>query len=228
MIPLRDELTSRRRPLVTVLLIAANVLAFLYQLSLGRAGNERLVTLFGAVPAFITGAAEPQAAVPGALTVLTAMFLHGGFLHLAGNMLFLWIFGDNVEDTMGRFRFLVFYLLCGAAAAFGQISVEPASRLPMIGASGAISGVMGAYMVMFPRSRIMTLVFFGFFVQVVRVPALFFLAFWFLLQFLYGSLSLGAPGAGVAWFAHVGGFLGGLALVFVFRRRSRLAWYRRH
>lgn len=227
MIPLRDELPSSRRPVVVPVLIAVDVAIFLYQWSLGPALGERFVYAFGAVPALVTGAAEAPVPVPPGLTVLTSMFLHGGWLHLGGNMLYLWIFGDNVEDVMGRWRFLAFYLLSGVAAAWAHILSSPASTIPMVGASGAISGVLGAYLVLFPHSRIITLLFLGFLAQTVRVPALFFLAFWFILQFLSGSVSAGAQGGGVAWFAHVGGFLAGMALVFPFRRAERLAWYRR-
>ncbi len=208
---------------MTVALIAANVAVFLYQLSLGLGRGRAFLFAFGAVPALITGAAEARVAVPPPLTVLTSMFLHGGFLHLGGNMLFLWIFGDNVEDVMGRPRFLAFYLICGLAAALAQVMLNPASTVPMVGASGAISGVLGAYLALFPRARIVTLVFFGFIVDTVRIPAVFFLGIWFLMQFLYA----GGAGGGVAWMAHVGGFLSGLALVFLFRRGDRLAWYRR-
>jgi membrane associated rhomboid family serine protease len=229
MIPLRDELPFRSKPYLTVSLIAVNILVFLYQMSLGLDGMRTFVAGLGAIPAVITG--QPGVSivqpVPAYLTMITSMFLHGGLMHLGGNMLFLWIFGNNVEDVMGRGRFLIFYLVCGVAAALGHIILQPASQVPMVGASGAISGVLGAYLIMFPRSRIVTLLFFFFVIQVVKVPALFFLGFWIILQFISGTLSLGMQGqGGVAWFAHVGGFLAGVTLVFPFRREERLRWYR--
>jgi membrane associated rhomboid family serine protease len=153
------------------------------------------------------------------------MFLHGGFLHFAGNMLYLWIFGDNVEDRMGHGRFLVFYLLCGIAAALAQTIAAPSSVVPMVGASGAIAGVMGAYFVLYPRSRILTLVPIFFFIQIVEVPAIFFLGIWFIMQFLSGVGSIatatGEPAGGIAFWAHVAGFAAGIGAVGVFRRRER-------
>jgi membrane associated rhomboid family serine protease len=152
------------------------------------------------------------------------MFLHGGFLHILGNMLYLWIFGDNVEDRMGHLRYLVFYLLCGWAASYAHVWSDPASRLPSIGASGAIAGVLGAYLVLYPRAKVVTLIPLGFFTEIVRIPAFLVLAFWFLQQFVAGALSLSARTAqsgGVAWWAHIGGFATGLLLVGLFQRRRR-------
>jgi membrane associated rhomboid family serine protease len=151
------------------------------------------------------------------LSVLTAMFLHGGWLHLIGNMLYLWIFGDNVEDRMGRVRFFVFYILCGVAASVGQALASPHSNVPTIGASGAIAGVLGAYFALFPRARVLTLIPIGIFIRVMELPAFFFLGFWFLLQFLYGSMMRGE--GGVAWWAHVGGFVAGFVFVQIFKKR---------
>jgi membrane associated rhomboid family serine protease len=166
------------------------------------------------------------------LTIFTSMFVHGGLFHVAGNMLYLWIFGNNVEDAMGKLRFLVFYLLCGVAAALAQYVADPASRVPMVGASGAISGALGAYLVLFPGARVWTLVVFGFFWRLVPVPALIVLGFWIVVQVLNGLLTFGqafggGEGGGVAFLAHVGGFVAGMALVFVFRRQPRIA-YRRY
>ena len=216
MIPLRDVIPSRTTPIVTISLIVANVLVFLYELTLGRAVND-FTLYFGLVPAAFSWVA-----------VLTSMFLHGGLFHVAGNMLYLWIFGDNVEDRMGHGRFLVFYLLCGTAAALAQTIAVPDSVVPMVGASGAIAGVMGAYFVMYPKSRIVTLVTLVFFFQVIEVPAIFFLGIWFVMQFLSGVGSIGtAATGGVAVWAHVGGFLAGLSGVIVFRRpeRQRVEWW---
>src|SRR5258705_4380713 len=210
MIPLRDIIPSRTTPVVTIALIAVNVLVFLYELSLGRAVDA--FTLYWVL--------EPAAF--SWVTVLTSMFLHGGVLHVAGNMLYLWIFGDNVEDRMGHGRFLVFYLLCGVAAALAQTITAPDSVLPMVGASGAIAGVMGAYFVLYPKSRIVTLIPLFFFFQVIEVPAILFLGIWFVMQFISGLGSIvtvtGQSGGGVAFWAHVAGFVAGISGGGVFRR----------
>jgi len=218
MIPLRDIIPSRTTPIVTISLIVANVLVFLYELTLGSAVND-FTLYFGLVPAAFSWVA-----------VLTSMFLHGGLFHVAGNMLYLWIFGDNVEDRMGHGRFLVFYLLCGTAAALAQTITAPDSVVPMVGASGAIAGVMGAYFVLYPKSRIVTLVPIIFFFQIIEVPAIFFLGIWFVMQFLSGVGSIVTAtggGGGVAFWAHVAGFVAGLSGVIVFRRpeRQRVEWW---
>lgn len=220
MIPLRDDNPSELRPIVTVSLIVVVTLVFLWQLSLGaRAGQEAVYSL-GLIPSVLFGIDRlppALAMVPPGLTILTSMFLHGGWLHLIGNMLYLWIFGDNVEDAMGHGRFLLFYLLCGVAAALAQALPDPQSQLPMIGASGAISGVLGAYLLLYPRARVLVLIPLGFFLQTVRLPAAAVLLLWFGLQLL-SSLLAPAGGGGVAFRAHVGGFVAGLLLVIVFRR----------
>ena len=219
MFPLRDVIPSRTTQYVTVSIIALNALVFLYQLALGP-NVEQFVIYYGLVPAAFSW-----------VTVFTSMFLHGGFLHVAGNMLYLWIFGDNVEDRMGHGRFLVFYLLCGTAAALAQTITDPQSVVPMVGASGAIAGVMGAYFVLYPRSRILTLVFILFFIQLVEVPAIFFLGIWFVMQFLSGVGSIaratGDPAGGIAFWAHVAGFAAGLSAVGLFKRpeRQRVEWW---
>jgi membrane associated rhomboid family serine protease len=232
MIPLRDDVPSRTIPFVNYAIIALNVLAFVLELGMGR-GLEGYLRQAAVIPALYAGGDGRLALAevlvtslqPGlGLRVFVSMFLHGGILHILGNMLYLWIFGDNVEDRMGHFRYLVFYLLCGWAAAYAHIWADAASRIPSIGASGAIAGVLGAYTVLYPRARVVTLLPLGFFTQLVRVPAVFFLVFWFLQQFLYGALSLGARTAetgGVAWWAHIGGFAAGLLLVGLFQRRRR-------
>ncbi|HYS25104.1 MAG TPA: rhomboid family intramembrane serine protease [Vicinamibacterales bacterium] len=219
MIPLRDIIPSRTTPVVTIALIAVNVLVFLYELALGR-GVDAFTLYWGLVPAAFSW-----------VTVLTSMFLHGGFLHVAGNMLYLWIFGDNVEDRMGHGRFLVFYLLCGVAAALAQTITAPDSLVPMVGASGAIAGVMGAYFVLYPKSRIVTLVPLFFFFQIIEVPAILFLGIWFLMQFVSGLGSIVTVAArstgGIAFWAHVAGFVAGISGVVVFRRpeRQRVEWW---
>lgn len=236
MIPLKDDIPSSTVPFITVGLIVVNVIAFLYQLSLGASGEpggrqaaEQFIFEFGAIPCRLTGACTVPDAFPHpAVTVLTSMFLHGGVFHIAGNMLYLWIFGDNIEDTLGHGRFLLFYLLSGSAAAVLQSVLNPTSGVPMVGASGAISGVLGAYLLQFPYARILTLIMVGFFIRFVYIPAVFVLGFWIVVQFLNGlitfSLAAGQETGGVAWFAHIGGFLGGMALLFVLRprRASRL------
>jgi membrane associated rhomboid family serine protease len=220
MIPLRDIIPSRTTPYVTISLISLNVLVFLYELSIGRA-VDAFTLYWGLVPAAFSW-----------VTVFTSMFLHGGILHVAGNMLYLWIFGDNVEDRMGHGRFLVFYLLCGVAAALAQTITAPDSVVPMVGASGAIAGVMGAYFVLYPKSRIVTLIPLFFFFQVIEVPAILFLGIWFVMQFLSGVGSIvttagGGPAGGVAFWAHVAGFVAGISGVIVFRRpeRQRVEWW---
>ena len=221
MIPLRDVIPSRTTPYVTIGLIAVNALVFLYEMTLGDPRLEEFIIYFGLVPAAFSWVA-----------VLTSMFLHGGFLHVGGNMLFLWIFGDNVEDRMGHGRFLVFYLLCGTAAALAQTAMSPDSVAPMVGASGAVAGIMGAYFVLYPHSRIVTLIPLFVFFHVMEVPALVFLGLWFVLQFISGVGSIaaatgGEPAGGIAFWAHVAGFVAGVSGVLVFRRpeRQRVEWW---
>lgn len=222
MIPLRDDNPTTLKPVFTVAFIVVNVLVFLWQASLGPAVQERIVFSLGVIPAVLFHARElpPQLAlVPPEITLLTSMFLHGGWAHLIGNMLYLWIFGNNVEDAMGHARFVLFYVLCGLAAAFAQALPNPASTIPMIGASGAISGVLGAYLMLFPHARVLVLLPLGFFTQLVHIPAVFVLGFWFVLQILNSVLTR-AEGGGVAWGAHIGGFIAGMVLILVFRRRG--------
>ena len=225
MIPLRDDTPSSSRPVMTSLIIIACTLVFLYMLSLGsEARVERFILAYGATPAVIAGHAAPGAG-PTYATLVTSMFLHGGWVHLIGNMLYLWIFGDNVEDLMGRLGFLMFYLVSGVAAAVTHVLLDARSSVPLIGASGAIAGVLGAYLVRFPRARILSLVPFGIFSRLVAVPALLFLPLWFLMQFIYGLGLIGGGGTTVAWWAHVGGFVAGVVLVPVFgRRRPTIGW----
>jgi membrane associated rhomboid family serine protease len=218
MIPLRDENPVRIVPFVTWGVVAACVLAFLVQISLGAPGFNRIIFALGVIPAVLFGHAylPPEIAlVPPAATVVSSMFLHGGWLHLIGNMLYLWIFGDNIEDRMGHLRFLVFYLACGVAAVFAQAVPAPESVVPMVGASGAISGVLGAYLLLFPRARVLVLVPLGFVLQVIRLPAVWVLGLWFLVQLLSSLMAPEGEG-GVAFRAHLGGFLAGLVLVPVF------------
>ena len=221
MIPLKDNIPSSRIPLITIGLIVINVLVYLNQLTLPPRAAVRFVYLYGLIPVEIAGGELlVRHPVPLYGTILTSMFVHGGLFHLAGNMLYLWIFGDNVEDRLGRFRFLLFYLLSGVGAAAAQILSDPHSKIPMIGASGAISGVLGAYLLLYPHARVVTLVFFGWFVRLIEIRALFVLGFWILVQLASGLLTWGAQVGGVAWFAHIGGFVAGLVMVIPLRRRA--------
>ena len=214
MIPLRDNIPSYRTPIVTVGLIAANILVYVNQLMLPPQEAVQFVHLYGLIPLEISGGdlLVPHP-VPLYATVFTSMFVHGGLFHLGGNMLYLWIFGDNVEDRIGRLKFLIFYLLSGLAAAATQIWTDPASKIPMVGASGAISGVLGAYLFLFPHARVLTLIPLGFFYRIVEVPALIVLGFWIIVQVLNGVGTLGVQVGGVAWFAHIGGFVAGLGMI---------------
>lgn len=225
MIPLRDNNPSRTVPFVTVTLIGINVAVFIYQLFLGQR-LEGFFFAFGIVPQQFFGRLPAHLFDPGLyLPFLTSQFLHGGFLHLGGNMLCLWIFGDNVEDRLGHFRYLFFYLGAGLAAGAVHAVMNAGSPLPSIGASGAIAGVMGAYVVWYPGARVLTLIPIFIFIQFVEIPAVFFLGFWFLMQFFSGALSVGDTHTfqqgGVAWWAHIGGFAFGLAAGFLSRWRRR-------
>ena len=224
MIPLRDDNPTTIRPLVTVGLIVACILIFLWQSSLG-VGQGAAVYALGVIPAVLFGQAQlaPELGwVTPVLTPMPAMFLHGGIFHLLGNMLYLWIFGNNIEDAMGHGRFVVFYLLCGIAAVFAQALPDTSSVIPMIGASGAISGVLGAYLLLYPRARVLVLIPLGFFLHTMRLKAGLVLAIWFLIQ-IFSSLSAG-DGPGVAWHAHIGGFIAGIILLPIFKRRD-VRWF---
>lgn len=226
MFPLRDENPTETFPWVTLALIAANVAIFLYQLSLGLEGalQEQFIQTYALIPYEVTSGVNITPGVPPYiyLPVLTSMFLHGGFVHIIGNMWYLWIFGNNVEDTLGHYKFLFFYLLAGLGGTVGHILSSPNSQIPSLGASGAISGVLGAYLILFPRARIITLIPIFFFIQIVRLPALFLIGFWFFLQLFSGAASLtSAQSGGVAWFAHIGGFLAGFLLILVLPKRKK-------
>ncbi len=228
MIPLKDDNPTRRTSIVTILLIAINVVVFVYQMILPPPLGERLVADLGAIPEEVLR--HPfggGAGTPAVVTLLTSMFLHGSILHLVGNMLYLWIFGNNIEDSMGRGRFVVFYLLCGFGAHAAHIAVSAGSNVPTIGASGAIAGILGAYMLLYPGARVLTIIPLGFFTRFIWVPAIFVLGFWFVIQFLNGLPALGGQdGGGIAWFAHIGGFVTGLLFIKLFagRQRRRAPW----
>jgi membrane associated rhomboid family serine protease len=225
MIPLRDINPTYRFPLVTVAIIGLNVAVYLLELLYQVSGQlDRFFLSYAVIPYELTRGVDlpPPSLHPAFLTIFTAMFMHSGFLHISGNMLYLWIFGNNVEDDMGPVRFLVFYLVCGTAATVAQVAVSPGSRVPNIGASGAIAGVLAAYLIMHPRAQVETLLFLGYFIRIIRLPAIIVLGFWIVIQLFQGVLSLGvAQTGGVAWFAHIGGFITGLVLVNVFRQRQR-------
>jgi len=226
MIPLRDTIRSRRFPWITVLLIALNVYVFFVQWTTGptpEAGIAALAQRYGVVPAAIPPLGMlPQVGIAPYLPLVTAMFLHGSLLHLLGNMLFLWVFGDNVEDRLGRGRFLAFYLLTGVVGNYVHVLANPSSTIPTIGASGAVAGVLGAYFLAFPRSRIITLIFLFIFITVAEVPAWVFLLVWFGLQVLNGLAALGAPNVSlVAWWAHIAGFVAGAAALLLLSPRRR-------
>ena len=229
MIPFRDNIPSRTLPYVTVTLIVLNVAAFFYELSLG----PRLlafVETFGIVPARVT--AWPEFPIPLSVILtpfFTSLFLHGGWMHLIGNMWYLWIFGDNVEDRLGHFKYLLFYLLCGIGASLAHVFSSPDSLIPSIGASGAIAGVLGAYLISYPHARILTMIPLLIFIEFVELPAVLVLGLWFLLQFLSGAMETSSASAaasgGVAWWAHVGGFLAGMLLLYAMRPKPKQPSY---
>jgi membrane associated rhomboid family serine protease len=242
MFPYRDENETQRTAIITLAMIALNVFAWLFVQGAGTTlALARSVCELGLIPGELTGAIAPGtqfpigeglvcATDPGRQVshVLTHMFLHGSWMHLLGNMWFLWLFGNNVEDSMGRLRFIGFYLLCGLAAAAAQIITSPSSAIPMVGASGAISGVMGGYLLLYPTVRVYTLVVLGFFITSMALPAWVMLGYWFLIQFVSGWVSFGGEGGGVAFWAHIGGFAAGLALVKLFARSDYVAEHKAH
>ena len=242
MFPYHDENETLRTAYVTIVLISVNVLAWVVIQGAGAMlPLAQSVCNFGLIPGELTGALGPGVGFPmgedlvcvtdpgpQTLNVVTSMFLHGSWMHLLGNMWFLWLFGNNIEDSMTRPRFVAFYLSCGLAAALLQVITDPASGVPMVGASGAISGVMGAYLVLFPRVRVFTMIPLGFFLTSVALPAWMMLLYWAFLQFVGGVSAIGAEGGGVAFWAHVGGFVAGVGLIKVFQRPDRIAAHRTH
>jgi len=220
MFPIWDDVPTKKFPLITVILIALNSIVYVYQVSLGETFTEFIHSM-GLLPFEITHHIDlfPSGPSPIYLTIFSSMFMHGSIVHLLGNMLFLWIFGNNVEDYLGRKKFLFFYLICGISAAFTQILFNSDSTVPMVGASGAIAGVLGAYMVLYPRAKITTVIIIIFFIRLIKLPAIVVLGFWIVYQFLYGISSLAATTGegGVAWFAHIGGFICGMVLIKLFK-----------
>jgi len=220
MIPLRDDNPTEIIPVVTVATIVMCVLVFLYEVFLPAQSNEVFVYTYGAIPAVVFGNVQlPQElmSLPAYGTLFSSMFLHGGWMHLIGNMLYLWIFGNNIEDVMGHAKFIMFYGICGVVAALSHALIDPESTIPMIGASGAISGVLGAYLLLYPRARVLVFIPIGFFIQMIYVPAAVVLGLWFVMQLLSGGMSLGHEGGGVAFFAHIGGFIAGMILIGFFK-----------
>ncbi|HMS83648.1 MAG TPA: rhomboid family intramembrane serine protease [Nitrospira sp.] len=234
MIPLHDDNPTRLTPLVTMAFIAMCFVVFLYQASLLEGPAQLFAIQYGAIPSVIFGHAslpeEAAISFPAIFTLVTSMFLHGGWMHLLGNMLYLWIFGNNVEDAMGHAKFIVFYVLSGALAALSHALTDPSSDIPMVGASGAISAVLGAYLLLYPRAHVLVLLPA---IGMTRVPAGVVLGMWFVTQLVSGGMSVGSTGGGVAFFAHIGGFLAGMGLVGLFKRKdvpffapSRPTWNR--
>lgn len=218
MIPLKDDNPTNTVPFITWGIICVNVIVFIYMLLLGPAGSDQFIRRYSVIPYELFTHGRPAA--PKYLTVFTSMFVHGGFLHIGGNMLFLYIFGDNIEDYLGHLKYILFYLVCGVAAVLAQGLLSGGSKLPMLGASGAISGVLAAYMILYPKAGVWTFFFFLFFWQVIKVPAIFIIGLWIVIQVANGLMTLKAAGGGVAWFAHVGGFLAGVMLILLFRKRN--------
>ncbi len=219
MIPIRDQIPTRRVPIINYLLIAANILMFVFMWLAGPS-QEALVYQFAMIPSNFANGVDPG----DIFDIFTSMFMHAGLAHIAGNMLYLWIFGDNVEDRLGHVKYLAFYLLGGVAASLAHLLTNPASQIPTVGASGAIAAVLGAYLVLFPQSRIVTFIPLGFFMRLTVVPAVFVLGLWFVLQLFSGVLSLGGPDVGgVAFWAHIGGFVVGVLVAIPFISRSHRA-----
>lgn len=224
MIPIRDANPSQSFPFMTIILIVINAFIFLFELSLGE-NLELFFKYFALIPAryFHPGEIGNFNYFERCYPFITSQFLHGGWMHLIGNMWFLWIFGDNIEDRLGHVKFILFYLLCGVAAGLTHVYTNPASLVPTVGASGAVAGVMGAYTILYPRARVLTMFFFFFFIRFVQLPAFIFLGVWFFIQFLSGAATMAAGGAhaGVAWWAHIGGFVVGIVFVILLPKRKR-------
>jgi membrane associated rhomboid family serine protease len=216
MLPLKDDLRSHTRPIVTYVLLGINIIVFFYEVSLGSHLND-FIQVYGATPynIFYRGGLSSY------MTIFSSMFIHANVMHIFGNMLFLWIFADNIEDRMGHVKFVIFYLVCGIAAVLLHGVTAMNSQVPMVGASGAISGVLGAYILLYPKARILALIPFGFFLRAMYLPSVIFLGIWFLYQFLFGVSTIGAKGGGVAYFAHIGGFIAGLLLALPFKRKKQ-------
>lgn len=223
MIPYKDDNPTNIFPFITIGIIVLNILIFILEI-ISQSGMKDVTYAYGAMPYYILTFETNQPIHP-VLTVFTSMFMHGGLFHLGGNMLYLWIFGNNIEDRLGHIRFILFYIFCGIVSAYAHAITSPHSLTPMIGASGAISGVLGAYLLLFPRAAVYTLVFLGFFITTVKIPALIVIGFWAIIQFVNGIVSTGLDErGGVAWFAHIGGFLIGLLTIKLWLPRRIKQW----
>jgi len=223
MIPLKDDNPTSGRPIVTYCLIGLCVVVFIIQLSSQSYRTGQLFYSYGLIPSVLMGHNQLPMdlyAVPAIVTIFSSMFMHGGFMHLIGNMLYMWIFADNIEDSLGPRKFIVFYLLSGIGAAMAQVLADTSSQVPMVGASGAIGGVLGAYIINYPKARVLVLIPFGFFSQLIKIRALYVLGFWFVLQFINSSMS-SSQGGGVAYAAHIGGFVSGMILILFFNKKEK-------
>jgi len=224
MIPLKDDNPTEGKPIVTYFLIGICVLIFIAQLGSDSYQTGKLFYSYGLIPSVLMGHDQLPLdlyLVPAYVTIFSSMFLHGGFMHLAGNMLYMWIFADNIEDNLGPTKFLIFYLICGIGAAMAQVMMDTHSQIPMVGASGAIGGVLGAYLINHPNARVLVLIPFGFFSQFIKIRALYVLGFWFILQFINSSM-MSSDGGGVAYAAHIGGFVSGMILILFFNKKNKI------
>jgi len=228
MIPLKDDNPTKGRPYVTYFLICSCVLVFMMELGSQSYKTGELFYSYGLIPSVLMGhnqLSQDLYALPAYLTIFSSMFMHGGFMHLIGNMLYMWIFADNIEDVLGRTRFIIFYLLSGVGAALAQVVMDTSSQIPMIGASGAIGGVLGAYLINYPHAKVLVLIPLGIFSQFIKIKALYVLGFWFVLQFINSSM-MSSEGGGVAYAAHIGGFISGMILILIFnttaKRRTKI------
>ena len=222
MIPLKDYNPTSTQPIITYCLIAVCVFVFLIELSSTSYKTGTFFYTYGLIPSVLLGKlklASNMYVIPAYMTVITSMFVHGGFLHLIGNMLYMWIFADNIEENLGKIKFLIFYLLCGVGAAMAQVFTDTNSQIPMVGASGAIGGILGAYLINYPKAKILVLIPFGFFSQIIKIKALYVLFFWFFMQFINSAITSSNSG-GVAYSAHIGGFISGLILILFFNKKK--------
>jgi len=225
MIPLKDDNPTSGRPIVTYFIIGLCILVFFIQLNSNSYKTGQLFYSYGLIPSVLSGHNQLPIdlyVIPAYATIFTSMFMHGGFMHLAGNMLYMWIFADNIEDNLGSIKFLIFYCLSGIGAAMSQVFVDTQSQIPMVGASGAIGGVLGAYLINHPNARVLVLIPFGFFSQLIKIRALYVLGFWFILQFINSSMMESTSGGGVAYAAHIGGFVSGIILILFFNKKKKV------
>ena len=223
MIPLKDDNPTSSRPFITYCLIGVCVIVFFVQLGSQTYKTGELFYSYGLIPSVLMGHNQLPMdlyAVPAFVTIFSSMFMHGGFMHILGNMLYMWIFADNIEDDLGPSKFIIFYLLCGIGAAMTQVLIDTHSQVPMVGASGAIGGVLGGYLINHPKARVLVLIPFGFFSQLIKIRALYVLGFWFVLQFINSSM-MSSDGGGVAYAAHIGGFVSGMILILFFNKKTK-------